>query len=132
LSMEYARLEPVAEGFRAHVELEAQLASARELSADSDPDMRQMGEEEMHRLAALMEQRDHALALLLLPRDPRDERNIYLEVRAGTGGDEAAIFAGDLLRMYSRYAEGRGWQVEILSESFGEHGGYKEVICRVV
>ena len=132
LSMEYARLEPVAVGFRAHVELEAQLASARELAADTDPDMRQMGQEEVQRLTEQIGQRDHALALLLLPRDPRDERNIYLEVRAGTGGDEAAIFAGDLHRMYSRHAEGRGWQVEILSESHGEHGGYKEIISRIV
>jgi peptide chain release factor 1 len=132
LSMEYARLEPVATGFRDYVDLEGQQAAARELSADSDPSMRQLGEEEEHRLKALLEQGEQQLALLLLPRDSRDERNIYLEVRAGTGGDEAAIFAGDLHRMYTRYAEGRGWQVEILSESLGEHGGYKEVISRVV
>ncbi len=132
LSMEYARLEPVAQGFREHVELEKQLDSARELAADADPDMRQMGEEEVQRLTSRLEEHDRELSLLLLPRDPRDERNIYLEVRAGTGGDEAAIFAGDLHRMYSRYAESRGWQVEILSESPGEHGGYKEVISRVV
>jgi peptide chain release factor 1 len=130
--MEYARLEPVAARFREHVDLEAQLAAARALSEDSDPEMREMGIEESQRLATLIAQRDQALALLLLPKDARDERNIYLEVRAGTGGDEAAIFAGDLHRMYSRYAEGRGWQVEILSESYGEHGGYKEVISRVV
>ncbi len=132
LSMEYARLEPVALGFREHVTLVAQLDSARELAADPDPDMREMGQEEVQRLSAVIEQRGHDLALLLLPRDPRDERNIYLEVRAGTGGDEAAIFAGDLHRMYARYAESRGWQVEILTESHGEHGGYKEVISRVV
>jgi peptide chain release factor 1 len=132
LSMEYARLEPVAAEFHAHADLEAQLAAARDLSTDADPDMRDMGIEEMQRLAARIEEHDGALALLLLPRDPRDERNIYLEVRAGTGGDEAAIFAGDLHRMYTRYAERRGWQVEILSESYGEHGGYREVISRVV
>jgi peptide chain release factor 1 len=132
LSMEYARLEPVAASFRAHRDLESQLAAARELSEDSDPAMREMGLEESQRLTALLQERDHALSLLLLPKDERDERNIYLEVRAGTGGDEAAIFAGDLHRMYTRYAEGRGWQVEILSESHGEHGGYKEVISRVV
>jgi peptide chain release factor 1 len=132
LSMEYARLEPVATGFRGYVDLETQQAAARELSADSDLSMRQLGQEEEQRLDALLEQGEQTLALLLLPRDPRDERNIYLEVRAGTGGDEAAIFAGDLHRMYTRYAEGRGWQVEILSESLGEHGGYKEVISRVV
>jgi peptide chain release factor 1 len=132
LSMEYARLEPVATGFRAYVDLEMQQAAVRELSADSDSSMRQLGQEEEQRLEALLERSEQQLALLLLPRDPRDERNIYLEVRAGTGGDEAAIFAGDLHRMYTRYAEGRGWQVEILGESLGEHGGYKEVISRVV
>ncbi len=132
LSMEYARLEPVAQGFREFVDLEQQQAAARELAADSDPQMRQMGDEEAQRLVPLLEERERQLSLLLLPTDPRDERNIYLEVRAGTGGDEAAIFAGDLQRMYTRYAEGRGWQVEILSESYGEHGGYKEVISRVI
>src|SRR5690606_8924622 len=103
LSMEYARLEPVAQAFGAHVQLESQLASARGLSADADPEMRQMGEEEVARISALIRHGEHALARLLLPRDPRDAQNIYLEVRAGTGGDEAAIFAGDLHRMYSRY-----------------------------
>jgi peptide chain release factor 1 len=132
LSMEYARLEPVASGFRDYMDLEGQSAAARELATDADPEMRQMGQEEQARLEAKLEERERELSLLLLPRDPRDERNIYLEVRAGTGGDEAAIFAGDLHRMYTRYAEGRGWQVEILSESYGEHGGYKEVISRVV
>jgi peptide chain release factor 1 len=132
LSMEYSRLEPVAQGFREFIDLEQQQQAARGLAADSDPQMRQMGEEEAHRLTPLLEERERHLSLLLLPRDARDDRNIYLEVRAGTGGDEAAIFAGDLHRMYSRYAEGRGWQVEILSESYGEHGGYKEVISRVV
>ena len=130
--MEYARLEPVAAGFRAFTELAAQQAAAHELAGDADQAMRAMGQEEATRLSSLLEQRERDLSLLLLPKDPRDERNIYLEVRAGTGGDEAAIFAGDLHRMYSRHAESRGWQVEILSESYGEHGGYKEVISRVV
>jgi peptide chain release factor 1 len=132
LSMEYARLQPVAAGYRQHQQLEAQLASARELSADADPEIRQMGEEEVQRLTELLARHEHELALMLLPKDPRDERNLYLEIRAGTGGDEAALFAGDLLRMYTRYAESRGWQVEVMSESPGEHGGYKEVISRVV
>jgi peptide chain release factor 1 len=132
LSQEYARLEPVAAGFREYVQLESQDAATQALAADTDPDMRAMGEEESSRLRQLLAERDQALSLLLLPKDPRDERNIYLEVRAGTGGDEAAIFAGDLHRMYTRYAERRGWQVEILSESYGEHGGYKEIISRVV
>ena len=132
LSMEYARLEPVATGFRDYVQLEEQEAAAQALARDADPEMRTMGEEESGRLRELLAGREQALSLLLLPKDTRDERNIYLEVRAGTGGDEAAIFAGDLHRMYTRYAENRGWQVEILSESYGEHGGYKEIISRVV
>jgi peptide chain release factor 1 len=132
LSMEYSRLEPVAAAFRDYVGLISQQAAARELAADSDPAMREMGEEEVQRLDALLARHEKELSLLLLPKDPRDERNIYLEIRAGTGGDEAAIFAGDLLRMYTRYAETRGWQVELLTESQGEHGGYKEVISRVV
>jgi peptide chain release factor 1 len=132
LSMEYARLEPVAQAWREYTELEAQNIAARELSEDSDPAMREMGQEETMRLNAELEERERGLSLLLLPRDERDERNIYLEIRAGTGGDEAAIFAGDLHRMYTRYAESRGWQVEIMSESYGEHGGYKEVISRIV
>jgi peptide chain release factor 1 len=132
LSMEYSRLEPVAAAFGSYVDLAAQSAAARELAGDSDPAMRDMGEEEVRRLEGRLAEHEQALSLLLLPTDPRDERNIYLEVRAGTGGDEAAIFAGDLMRMYTRYAENRGWQVEILNESYGEHGGYKEVICRVV
>jgi peptide chain release factor 1 len=132
LSMEYARLEPIAVAFRDYVDLAAQGDAARELASDTDPAMGEMGAEEWRRLEGLLTVREQALNLLLLPTDPRDDRNIFLEVRAGTGGDEAAIFAGDLMRMYTRYAENRGWQVEILSESYGEHGGYKEVIARVV
>ena len=132
LSMEYARLEPVAQGFAAHCALEAELRTAQEWAGDSDAQMRAMGEEEQQRLQPLLLESERQLGLLLVPVDPRDERNIYLEVRAGTGGDEAAIFAGDLQRMYVRHAESRGWQVELLSENLGEHGGYKEVISRVV
>jgi peptide chain release factor 1 len=100
--------------------------------SDVDSDMRALGEEELAAVRLRLEQRDAELQKLLLPRDARDQGNIFLEIRAGTGGDEAAIFAGDLLRMYSRYAESQGWQVETLSESPGEHGGYREVICRIV
>jgi peptide chain release factor 1 len=132
LSMEYARLEPVAQGFKHYLALQSERAASDGLAGDPDPDMRRLGEDESRRLATLIEERAGELGRLLLPKDTRDERNIYLEVRAGTGGDEAAIFAGDLLRMYIRHAEGRGWQVELLSESHGEHGGYKEVIARVV
>jgi peptide chain release factor 1 len=132
LSMEYARLEPVVASFRDFVDLEGQQQAARTLASDTDPEMRQMGEDEVRRLDVQLAERDAALGLLLLPRDPRDERNIYLEIRAGTGGDEAAIFAGDLHRMYMRYADSRGWQTEVLNANLGEHGGYKEVISRVV
>jgi peptide chain release factor 1 len=132
LSMEYSRLLPTAEAIRGFRLLEAELAAAVDMRGDSDAGMRAMGDEEAQRLGAELQLREAELQQLLLPRDPRDGRNIYLEVRAGTGGDEAAIFAGDLLRMYSRYAESQGWQVETLNENPGEHGGYREVICRVV
>jgi peptide chain release factor 1 len=98
---------------------------------DDDPEMREMAESELASGRERREVLEQELQLLLLPRDPRDDSNVFLEVRAGTGGDEAAIFAGDLLRMYTRYAERRGWRMEILSERPGEHGGYKEVISRV-
>jgi peptide chain release factor 1 len=132
LSVEYARLQPTAEAFAGYQRLEQELSAAEEMLRDADSDMRALGAEEVQLVRRQLEERDQELQQLLLPRDDRDDRNIFLEIRAGTGGDEAAIFAGDLLRMYSRYAEGRGWQIETLSESPGEHGGYREVICRVV
>jgi peptide chain release factor 1 len=132
LSMEYSRLTPLAEGFRGYESAERELAAARQLGTDADPGIRELGDEESRRLAADLERREAELRRLLMPGDERDARNIYLEVRAGTGGDEAAIFAGDLYRMYARYAERRGWQVETLSENPGEHGGYREVIARIV
>jgi peptide chain release factor 1 len=132
LSMEYSRLEPLATQFRAHLAMERDLAAAEELQRDGDPALRALADEEVPKLRERLAAHDLELRKLLIPTDPRDARNIFLEVRAGTGGDEAAIFAGDLYRMYARYAESRGWQVETLSESLGEHGGYKEVIGRVV
>ncbi len=132
LSVEYARLLPTATALREYRRLEAELESAEVLRTDADPAMRALGEEEAARLRAELATNEEALQRLLLPQDPHDEGNIFLEIRAGTGGDEAAIFAGDLLRMYGRYAERRSWQVELISESGGEHGGYREVICRVV
>jgi peptide chain release factor 1 len=132
LSVEYARLQPTAAAFAAYRQLERELASAQDMLTDTDSDMRALGEEELAAVRQQLEQRDSELHRLLLPRDARDQGNIFLEIRAGTGGDEAAIFAGDLLRMYTRYAESQGWQVEILSDSPGEHGGYREVICRIV
>ena len=132
LSVEYARLLPTATALQEYRQLEAELKSAETLRGDGDAGMRALGDEEAARLRAALAVRSAALQRLLLPQDPHDEGNIFLEIRAGTGGDEAAIFAGELLRMYSRYAETRGWQVELLSESAGEHGGFREVICRVV
>jgi peptide chain release factor 1 len=132
LSMEYARIEPTAALFHDYLRLEAERAAANDMQGDTDPDMRALGEEESRRLAQQLALREQSLQALLVPRDPHDDSNIFLEIRAGTGGDEAAIFAGDLLRMYSRYAESQRWQVETLSENSGEHGGYREVICRVV
>lgn len=131
LSMEYARLTPTADKFGEFRALERELDAAREMQADRDPAMREMGQEEVTRLGPQVEQAEGALKMLLIPRDPRDDKNIYLEVRAGTGGDEAAIFAGDLFRMYARYAETHGFTVEVMSESPGEHGGYREIISRI-
>ncbi len=131
LSVEYARLTPVAEKFGAFRALERERATAYEMRNETDPGMREMGQEEIARLDPEIERTEEALKMMLIPRDPRDDKNIYLEVRAGTGGDEAAIFAGDLFRMYARYAETHGFTVEILSENPGEHGGYREVISRV-
>ena len=132
LSVEYAKLQPLAAQLLDYRALERDLAAAREMLADADPGMRALGEEEQVRAAAALTAAEAGLNALLLPQDPRDEKNIFLEVRAGTGGDEAALFAGDLFRMYARYAESKGFTVEVLSESAGEHGGYKEIISRIV
>ena len=131
LSMEYARLEPLAQGWRGYHRLERDLAAAREMAADPDPQMQALGTEEFGRIGRELETAEASLRRLLVPRDPRDDKNIFLEIRAGTGGDEAAIFAGDLFRMYSRYAESHGLAVEVVSENRGEHGGYREIISRV-
>jgi peptide chain release factor 1 len=130
LSREFAQLEPVATALAEERRAKDDLAAAEAMRAD--PEMRELAEEEVEAAQARLAQLDQDLALLLVPRDPRDEGNLFLEVRAGTGGDEAAIFAGDLFRMYARYAERQGWKVEVESDSPGEHGGYKEVVARVV
>ena len=122
LSMEYARLGPVVDRYRGFLALEGDLATARELAM----------EEELKELGTRVDGEEQALQRLLVPKDPHDDSNIFLEVRAGTGGDEAALFAGDLFRMYARYAEAKRWEVEVLSESPGEHGGYKEIISRII
>ena len=131
LSMEYARLQPLAERLGGYRALESELKAAHELQADADPGMRALGDEEVMRIEREIEAGEVELRKLLLPTDPRDDKNIFLEVRAGTGGDEAAIFAGELYRMYARYAESKGLAAEVLSESPGEHGGYKEIISRI-
>jgi peptide chain release factor 1 len=132
LSREFSRLEPVVKDFAAFEAIAKDMTSAEEICAAADPEMRQLGEEEKQRLEIQLEEFEKALLVHLIPHDPDDDANLFLEIRAGTGGDEAAIFAGDLFRMYSRYAERQGWQVEVLSASEGEHGGYKEVISRVI
>jgi peptide chain release factor 1 len=132
LSMEYSRTEPVVARYRQYLGLLSERQSAQEMVDGSDPEMRELGRDELSSLEGRLDLESQELAKLLLPKDERDESNIYLEVRAGTGGDEAAIFAGDLFRMYARYAETQGWNVEVLSESAGEHGGYKEIISRIV
>jgi peptide chain release factor 1 len=131
-SVEYARLAPLAGRWQDYRALESEREAARTLAGDADPAMRALGEEEVRRLDGALAAEESQLRRLLVPVDPRDARNVYLEIRAGTGGDEAAIFAGDLLRMYARYCERQGWRLETLSESPGEHGGYREAICRVV
>ena len=131
LSIELADISPVVEQYQHYRELDAELAETRAMLEDDDPAIRKMAQEEVPRLQEQLDQHQRTLRKLLIPRDPNDERNIFLEVRAGTGGDEAALFAGDLFRMYSIYAEKRGWKVEVMSQSLGEHGGYKEIISRV-
>ncbi|MDX1633506.1 MAG: peptide chain release factor 1 [Marinobacter sp.] len=131
LSKEFAEIEPVMQCYRHWRQARADLAEAGELARDGDPEMRAMAEEEIEAAERRSEDLAEELQRLMMPRDPNDSKNVFLEIRAGTGGDEAAIFAGDLFRMYLRYAERRRWQVEVLSESLGEHGGYKEIISRV-
>ncbi|WP_338564779.1 peptide chain release factor 1 [Erwinia sp. E_sp_W01_6] len=130
LSREYAQLTDVSQCFGKWQQNKQDIEAAEEML--DDPEMRDMAQEELKEARAAREALEQELQVLLLPKDPDDERNCYLEVRAGTGGDEAAIFAGDLFRMYSRYAEMRRWKVEILSANEGEHGGYKEVIAKVI
>ncbi len=132
LSKEYAELEPIVLCFRKFQANEQALLDANELLNEADSDMKALAHDEMKALHAAQEELEQDLKTLLLPRDPNDERNVFLEVRAGTGGHEAAIFAGNLFRMYARYAENKGWKVEIVSKSEGDQGGFKEVISRIV
>jgi len=130
-SKEYADIEPVVICFRQFESQSSELEDAQVMSKDPDNDIREMAEMEIGELEESLEVLDHRLQKLLLPKDPHDANNVFLEIRAGTGGDEAAIFAGDLFRMYTRFAETQNWKMEILNERHGDHGGYKEVIARV-
>jgi peptide chain release factor 1 len=131
LSREYAELEPVVTCYAQYKRVKVDLDEAQQMLDDTDPDVREMAQEELLGAGESLATLELELQKLLLPRDPNDSHNVFLEIRAGTGGDEAAIFSGDLFRMYSRFAENAGWKIEVLSERRGEHGGYKEIITRV-
>jgi peptide chain release factor 1 len=130
LSREHAELTPVVELFQAYQRAKQDAATAQELL--DDPDMKEFAQAEIDSAKEKMAQLESELQMALLPKDPNDEKNIFLEIRAGTGGDESALFAGDLFRMYSRYAERQGWKVEMISANESELGGYKEVIARII
>jgi len=131
LSREYAQLEPVVQCWSKWQRAQASIDEARQMLEEQDPDLRAMANDEIAESETLRGDLEGEIRLLLLPKDPNDDNNIFLEIRAGTGGDEAAIFAGDLFRMYQKYAESRGWPIEILSRNPGEHGGFREIIVRV-
>ena len=130
LSREYAQVEPVSSCYQRYVDAETELQQAEEML--TDPEMAELAADARNEAQQLIDALTPELQRLLLPQDPNDQRNVYLEVRAGTGGAEAALFAGDLLRMYLRYAEQQRWKTEMVSTSDGEHGGYKEVVIRVI
>jgi peptide chain release factor 1 len=132
LSKEYAELEPVVKSYQSYQEVVNDIEEAKLLLKDSDPDMRAMAQEELKEGEAQQDALEMDLQKLLLPKDPNDDKNVFLEIRAGTGGDEAAIFSGDLFRMYSKFAETQRWKIEVISENRGDHGGYKEIIARIV
>ena len=132
LSKEYARLNPIVRDIETFRILEEDIKAAEEMCAGDDVELKALGEEELKRLLDRQVMQENRLSLHLIARDSDDDANLYLEIRAGTGGDEAALFAGDLSRMYHRYAEQNGWNVEVLSAREGDHGGFKEIISRVV
>ncbi len=131
LTKAHADLRDVVEDFRRHRALQQEIEENRLLLEDADPEMRAMAQEEIRNAEAELPKIEHHLKVLLLPKDPLDEKNTILEIRAGTGGEEAALFAADLFRMYTRYAEIKGWKTEVMSESPSDTGGYKEVICLI-
>ncbi|TLN09229.1 peptide chain release factor 1, partial [bacterium] len=131
LSKEHYELSALVNAFREHKKLVAEMEDNRELLAEPDPEIREMAESELEVLGRRKEELEEEIKLLLLPKDPNDDRNVVLEIRAGTGGDEAALFAGDLFRMYGRFAEANRWKVEIISASESDLGGYKEIVALV-
>lgn len=131
LSREYSELESVVQCYALYRRVQEDLEEARQMLDDPDLDVQEMAREEVESGGDRLTELETELQTLMLPRDPRDSNNVFLEIRAGTGGDEAAIFSGDLFRMYSRYAEAQRWKIEVLSERSGDHGGYKEIITRV-
>lgn len=130
-SKEYAQLEPIINCYQAYQAALTTADNATVLLQEEDAELRQLAADELQQAKEQQEQLEKQLKILLLPKDPGDERNVYLEIRAGTGGDEAALFAGDLFRMYARFAERKGWQLEVMSEHLGEHGGFKEIIAKI-
>jgi peptide chain release factor 1 len=131
LSKEYSQLEEVTKCFQAYQQAQEDLVAAEEMAKEDDEEMREMAQEEIKDAKETIERLNDELQILLLPKDPNDDRNCFLEIRAGAGGDEAGIFAGDLFRMYSKFAEKKGWRVEVMSSNESEHGGYKEMIAKV-
>jgi peptide chain release factor 1 len=131
LSKEYSQLEEVTKCFQAYQQAQEDLVAAEEMANEDDEEMREMAQEEIKEAKAAIERLNDELQILLLPKDPNDDRNCFLEIRAGAGGDEAGIFAGDLFRMYSKFAEKKGWRIEVMSANEAEHGGYKEMIAKL-
>ncbi|AJI53185.1 peptide chain release factor 1 [Francisella philomiragia] len=131
LSKEYSHLEPIVKAFKEYTQALEDKEAAYEMLNEKDAELVEMAKEELKLANEAIERLEDELQILLLPRDPNDDANIFLEIRAGTGGDEASIFSGDLFKMYSKYAEQRGWKIEVVSASEGEHGGYKEIISRI-
>ena len=131
LSKEYAEIEPVVGCYRRAMQLEADIADNEQLLEEEDPEMRELAQQDIADCRAQLEDLTSELKRLLIPKDPNDQSNVFLEIRAGTGGDEAAIFSGDLFRMYNKFAEQKGWRVEVMNERPGEHGGFKEIITRI-
>lgn len=132
LSKEYAQLNPVVNFFKRYQKSLLDIADSKELLNETDPELQLLAKQELKNAEEVVIQLERELTLLLLPKDPHDESNIFLEIRAGAGGNEASIFAGDLYRMYTRYAESQKWQIELISQSYGEQGGFKEVIARII